>query len=386
VGHRAEAAENKGPVRAATHAPVHYGLKAKPIQAVDFAAPLSLADLRAAQNLPLAAFAARWQLSLQDPIRFLRAWPAAFHKDLLQIPVDRLLGDEGLCLGDAHPGNFGFQRLNGKTLYVYNDLDDSGPAPVAFDAVRFFTAVRVFWKDRQVLDDVLEAYVDAVKSPARTESLETGFAPDWDEERREELAEAAAGGRFLLTGERRPVSPAVRKLVMAGVDQHPLIQGRNVLDVAILERKSGGSGGLERYWLLVDTGAGRTIVECKEAAIPGVEAGRSSRPLPFEQRLEVLKLAFWGETSAADHTYTLIAGKRFLVRDRLERKSLDVLPLDAVERKHVLAVQAGILAGIHRRHWSTVKKDEMRSWLKDSSKTLAKRWLTAYDEALRQGR
>ena len=360
---------------------VAYAASAKPVAADDFATPLTKTALRTAHALPADAFAARWEASLADPVLFLRAWPAAFHKDLAQVPVKRLLGGEGLCVGDAHPGNFGFVRFGSKTRYVYNDLDDSGYCPVAIDAARYFAAVRVFWDDGDVLDEALEAYVDAVKDAGTAQALDAGFAPDWAAVREKELADATQGETFVMAGELGPVSAATKKAVLSGVSSHPLVAGKSVLSVAALDRKSGGSGGLDRYWLLVAKGSSRTIVECKEAASPGTEAGRNSKKLAPTQRLAILKAVFWNDKTASDNTYVTIAGRRFLVRDRLARKSLDVLNLDKKDRRHVLAVQAGILAGLHAPRWSAVKKDEMRSWLKDTSKTLAKRWLAAYDVA-----
>src|SRR5437773_7855807 len=59
-------------------------------------------------------FARKWTASLTSPVMFIRSYPAAFHRSVARLPA---IGAEGLCVGDAHPGNFGFLRIGGATLF-----------------------------------------------------------------------------------------------------------------------------------------------------------------------------------------------------------------------------------------------------------------------------
>ena len=351
--------------------------KSAPLAAADLTGTLSEAFLRGTNALSAADWKAKWQVSLSDSVLFFRAFPGGFHKDLKAVPAKRRLGRETLCVGDAHPGNFGFQRLGGKTYYIYNDLDDAGYCPVGYDAARYFAAVRVFFDDGDLLDTVLERYVDAVKDPSREKLLKSGDFPDWSDVRDKGLEEFSQGTKLILAGEVGPVTAATRATLAQVPGKVAWLKGAKVLDVAALARASGGSGGLDRYWLLVDLNGKRTIIELKQTAKPGAELGTSSQALGAN-RLQILQNQLWGYTGTDALATVATLGRTFLVRDRLVRKALDVLKLDGKDLENTLEVQASVLAGVHRAAWKGVEKDEMRAWLKETSKVLAKRWKTAY--------
>src|SRR5262249_59112239 len=95
-----------------------------------------------------------------------RVYHAAYHKDFAvnlrtearaKIPAAR-----GLCVGDAHPDNFGFLKFDTTMLYAFNDLDDSGHCPVALDALRYITAVRLFF-DKDLAETAAKRYVKVLK-------------------------------------------------------------------------------------------------------------------------------------------------------------------------------------------------------------------------------
>ena len=91
-----------------------------------------------------AQFEDRWKASLEDPLLYFRSYVRPFYAYLKNVkPPGRI----GVCYGDAHPNNFGFVLFGKQLSYVYNDLDDSGPCPAAFDALRYFTALRLLEKD-----------------------------------------------------------------------------------------------------------------------------------------------------------------------------------------------------------------------------------------------
>jgi len=156
-----------------------------------------------------------------------------------------------------------------------------------------------------------------------------------------------------------------------------------VLDVGAVAREAGGSGGLRRYWLLVEKGSGatkrRTILELKETTTPGAAFGRHSKELPVATRLATLKSTFWGGSSSGDYFYVTLSGARFLVRDRATKKSVKLDPKGGKATTDVLLAQASVMARLQAKYWRAVKKDDLRAWLHDSSKTLAHRWADTYE-------
>jgi hypothetical protein len=360
---------------------------AKPLSAQSFGKPLTKAALRASNdNLPDDLFETKWQASLAtSPVMFARAYPGAFHADLAQVDAKSLPGGETLCFGDAHPDNFGFLRLGDATRFLYNDLDDSGFAKASVDALRYFAIVRLYFGDEKLTADLVEAYVDGLKDAARRESIAPSLAPSWADVRKKGLDKVVSNDRFVPGGKDglAVASGDIAKAVRQAIASVPALAKAEVLDVATLDRSSGGSGGLARYWALLNpspgtNGAKKTIYELKEMATPGTERGRSSETLEPATRLAELKLTLWDTDTDSDYLETKLLGRRFLLRDRLAKKSVDLAELSKSERTRVLATQAGLLAARHALSLEGVKKDDLRPWLLESSRVVAERWDTFY--------
>lgn len=346
----------------------------------DFDGTLDRSFIAATQpNLPADVFAAKWDASRESGVIFMRSYPGAYHADLARVDAKRILGEEGICFGDAHPDNFGFLRLDGETRFVFNDLDDAGICPVGVDAARYFAVLRLYFDDKDLTKEILEQYVDTVKDRGRAERIDKDLLPSWDSVASKELADATVGERFLLEGEVGAPSAAERAAVLALAKADAQLSRLAILDVASVGRTAGGSGGLRRFWLLADDGARRTILELKEAATPGVDMGRASRMLTFDERLATLKRELWATPSPSDYFYVSLSGVRYLVRDRLAKRSVKLLDLSNKDLRNVLRTQASVMASVHGAHWENVDKDRLRSWLDGTSKTLADRWQDTYD-------
>lgn len=357
-----------------------------PLKAAEFTAPLTKALIEGTHALSPERFDAKWQASIADgPLMFLRAYPAAFHLDLKQLPLERIPGDEGLCVGDAHPDNFGYLEIGtakGRaSIYAFNDLDDSGRCLVALDALRYFVAFRLYFDDAAKLEESLDEYVGAAFSKDASAALDLawkdakGDAPDWSGVRARELEKYVSGDAFkdLSPDELEPASDDEKAAVIEVLSRAPSPEGLRVFDVARRPRIGGGSGGLTRYWAYVATVDGtRTVLELKETAQPGVDFGHVSEPLSSDERLDTLKSELWSATSGDDYFPVRIGATNFLVRDRARKASED--PNGKLRR-----AQARYLGALHRGHWTDATKGEARDWLKNSSKVVAKRWASFYE-------
>ena len=145
-------------------------------------------------ELSAQEFDAKWKDSLATPLIFIRSYPAAYHESLKEAPAP--IGAETLCLGDAHPANFGWLQLGGKASFVYNDLDDSGYCPVAYDALRYFIALQMFFDDKELTKEIIERYVDVVKDGTRASSVPNEFLPKWDKVAKKEREQSTSNGNL----------------------------------------------------------------------------------------------------------------------------------------------------------------------------------------------
>lgn len=366
-------------------------VEGKALVADDFTSDLSKGFIEATHTLSAGAFDTKWKASRsKSALMFFRAYPAAYHKDfasnLRPSALAKIPAGSGLCFGDAHPDNFGFLRLEDTTLYAYNDLDDSGHCPVALDALRFVTAVRLYF-GKDLAEAAADRYVKVLSgertiADAKTDvaKLRDERAPDFDARRGDKLGEVVAGDALILGDGVVAASAATRKEVSTAVTR--ALPGLTVLDVAEVEREAGGSGGLARYWLLVERASSRTVLELKEAAKPGVDHGLDARPMSEATRLSSLEKDLWGITPKGDYFYVKSLGKTLLLRDRMAKASLDLGDLKDKELERAIEAQAGIVAMLHQRALTVANEEEaktLRRWLEHSSDTLAQRWKKAYE-------
>jgi hypothetical protein len=353
-----------------------------PLRAADFSRPLDRAAIRSADDdLPAPAFAAKWTAAVQtSPLMFVRAFPGAFHADLKGVDPSRIPGREAINCGDAHPENFGLLTFGHQTVFAFNDLDDSGYCPTAFDAARYFTALSLYLNDPGHTRRVIEQYVDAVKDPELATPLAPELLPDWKKVREKGVKKATAGTDQIKLGKEISEATAEEKsAVIAALKAHPGSAHRKVIDVVASERVTGGSGGLRRFHVLTEKADGkRSILELKEAGQPGVELGRHTQKLSMDERLPVLKERFWGTRSPTDYFYVELLGGRFLARSRFTKKSIDLADLKTAERDQLLLAQVSALAAVHREAWSDVSKGELRAWLTGTTQTLTERWSKAF--------
>ncbi|WP_394833392.1 DUF2252 domain-containing protein [Pendulispora rubella] len=355
-----------------------------PLSAAELGAVPDRARLRATNpELDEAAFEIKWQAAKKDAFSFFRAFDAAYHADLASVPPSRVPGGETLCVGDAHPENFGFMKLPSGTRFAINDLDDAGYCPAAFDAARFFAAVTLAYGNDALTKRALERYVDTVKDASRATGIDSDLAPSWKKKREKGLTKYTKDGAFVL-GDATDLSsptPADRAATVSAIAGDPRLGNVTVKDVADYARTTGGSSGLRRIWVLVDSPSARTILELKELASPGVTWGRHTRTLDPSTRFDTLKRAFWNDADPADVFGVSLLGTHFMLRDRLLRDAPNLDELDASELAKVLDVEASQLALLHTSAWATVKKAPMRTWLQGTSQTLATRWKEAWNAA-----
>jgi uncharacterized protein (DUF2252 family) len=356
------------------------------IQPGDFARPLQKADLRRSKpQLSQEAFDANFKAAQRSKMMFMRSYPGAMWADFSRLPKGRVPGKVGIAFGDAHPGNFGFIRLNGETRFVFNDLDDSGRGPVALDANRYFSILRLMVKDKELVRRVLDQYVATIKDPSKAVALDHSLSPDWKLVDEHDI-EKVSDGHVFDTRKRpdltRLAAGATRSEIESVVKSAKALSGYKVLDIASVARVYGGSGGLKRYLLLLERESGeRRLWELKAAATPGInnEAGVNHQ-LSMGERLSVLKPAFWGSEVKRDFFYATVEGERYLMRDRTDMQSLDVTKLAGKAQENVLLAEVSYMASVHAASWEGVDKPEIRNWLWKSSKTVAKRWAALYKE------
>lgn len=334
-------------------------------------------------HLDDARFAAKWATAFESPLRFFRAFPQAYYRDLKDVPPAHLSGHTLVGFGDAHPENFGFVVAGGRTHFVFNDFDDSGFTDAGVDALRWFTAHLLWTGKVRATDALIARYVAVACSSARSPVVPKALVPAPEKVLAKQAKKFIEAERLVRSPKTKlgPADRRERAVVTKGLAEH----GSRVLDVAQRDRDHGGSGGLRRYWALVQASDGtRDVLEVKELAEPATAWGPGHQPL--HERLVEVREALWAGVPAEDHFLLQLFGAPFLARSRLRRANLDLDELTPAQLERVLAAEVGVLARHHAEVFTRRDAAPLGRWLRAGTRLLAGRWREAFERLRGAGR
>lgn len=307
---------------------------------------ISLAEFRQTySHLSDKSFQEKLQGALEKDLMFFRSFVNTFYQDLSQnVSSSNLV----LCLGDAHPENFGFMNFSGKTLYVFNDLDDSGVCPIEFDILRYFTSLDLAFRDASLSEKMAREYSEVLSGQKSAAHLEKDLIPSLKKKQDKILRKYVQGNLFKGSSDYVFMPEADKKSLLQELKALPTFAGVELLDAVEIHRATGGSGGLRRYWLLTQKGQQRDILEMKENAKAGTAYGIWEQPSwNSTERMEKVKKYIWHQ-SPEMYDVIFVRNHSFLVRSRV-KSSLDITELSKKELESVMRVQTGLLAEHHRQ-------------------------------------
>ncbi len=261
----------------------------------------------------------------KNSFHFLRSFVDYFflvvqHNENSLPTLQASLGSIGWCVGDAHPENFGFLIQNdGSSLFSMNDMDDSGPCPLAMDLFRLLVSVHLSGSALST-KQVAEAYSaglqqQGMRLPSSLKTL---------------LAKSQAGGmapsphrvnRGQLVRRPEDVEATAQELA----DLNTLLtstKGRfsslaRVVDALSTYKVGGGSGGLLRYEVLLSDGNKQLLhLELKEETTPAIyPVATEALPSTADRIAKSLDVDL-GPQHSVYYNVVSFAGKEMLVRPR----------------------------------------------------------------------
>ena len=309
-------------------------------------------------------FDAKFAVALEAPANLVRSYAGVFWRLSRKAPPRRRLAKVGKVFGDAHRENFGFVRVGKRTVFGMTDYDDCGNGYVDDDAAHYFAELRLAeGKKSSLVDKAIAQYAATVADPSKAVEIDPDLQPDWDQTTKNDLDRTVRGNRFRYgkNPSLRPARVNERGIIERAVAGNPKLAGLKILDVAELIRTQGGSGGLARYWLLVEPARGGKAytIELKEMGQPGVaESGEPQESDPAV-RMQSLKRAFWGTASAGDWFPIDLDGTPFLVRNRHSVEKVDLGRLSKSDYEKVILAQASYMAKVHRPAWRGVSASDI---------------------------
>jgi len=323
-------------------------------------------------HLAAEQFQQKWTNSQKSGLLFIRSFVNSWYDELARVSST---GPIGPCFGDPHPENFGYLSFAGSFEYTYNDVDDSGACPVAFDALRYFTALKMLVKDKVLEAELRRSYIHFLNGEELAERPSRSLSPDVGIALNKVIKKRTRKGKIKLEGGTVAISPARAQSLFAVMQAIPgACPACKLLDSAQVQVNSGGSAGLDRFWLLIESAEQvQQLIEFKKLTDPASQRG----PWAQKQKLtrtEILQ-DIWGTSWPAYFAFVSMDGESFLMRSRLNA-DLDLDSLSPDQKKAVLTEQVYLLAQLHKKtiNGSTL----LEEWLGRQSEFQGRR----YGEAL----
>ncbi|MBL7715076.1 MAG: DUF2252 family protein [Bdellovibrionales bacterium] len=322
----------------------------------------------------------KFRNSSTDELMFFRATAPLYyyllsHSENELIAFTDVLKHTGVVMGDAHPENFGALVINEQTvIYSANDVDDSATRPYVLDLLRYFSAVRLLRPDAD-LAPLLDAYVAGISATPVSRTLRDSLI--YDSQKKGLKVDKGDVDLTLFKFPRNPTevfdAPKEESRIYCGLALHHY-SGTKCLDVAHVERRSGGSAFVPRTWVLIETPLGIRHVEFKTQYRSSTEAWGRNRILDTESavRIEAGLNAFLGSARNREMQAILSDGTSILMRPRYAGNgALKFSKLTPDQQLSLFAEQANTLGQIHVR---TLNKKVTKRFLQDLKKVPIADW------------
>lgn len=321
-------------------------------------------------HLSQSAFNEKLKAALERPLMFFRSYPNTYYADTKINTQEKIL-----CLGDAHPENFGFMLFGDEVRYLFNDLDDSGFCPVELDVLRYFSALRLMGTlSPELLVELATEYEKYLTHDQELPKLTSNLIENLDKKRRKNLEKYTKENLFIAEDELVLIDGQEKSKLLASLA--PNFKELKLHDIAINIKQDGGSGGLKRYWILVeDKNDFFDILELKTRARPATSWWSQDKKL---LELSHIGRTIWGQLPNYFAEVSL-ATTPFQVRSR-SKDDINLNKLNAQELRLVLGLQTALLAQYHRNATSKKSFNLSAKWILEQSKEISIRYKKAFYE------
>lgn len=267
--------------------------------------------------------------------------------------VRELQGVTGWCVGDAHPENFGVVlQQGGDAIFTMNDMDDGGACPVGLDLLRLLVSSRLY-QPKLSLPKVTQAYqaglqgapyvVPLAVQDLMKKSLKKGVGPN---------LKKISGRAFLREEDMDEVSATELTQIKKSLSDLPSVglAKAQILDVVTTSKTGGGSGGMIRYQILVESERKLVHLEMKAQTVPAIYPVAVG-PIPkIEQRISKAVSVMQSANPSEYYRGLQLNGREMLLRPQFYGdQGLELHHRSDQEFQEIVNYEAYVLGVIHGR-------------------------------------
>jgi hypothetical protein len=295
----------------------------------------------------------RIEATRSDPHKFYRSFPPVYFNYLNDLDLEADLGPivklKGVIGGDVHVENFGVRPFKGERRLLINDFDDLSEGPIVYDILRLLTSIRLtgYKTDKKFVKDFIQRYQEGLQTKKEnfSDTTKKFFKEAKKSNRVDKKKISLSDKKFLMR--REPSFNTTDEEISAWTK---LMENEGkVLDSYKYIKESGGSGGLDRYELLVENLKGEIFwLEAKEWEAPGINAGIGTEAPSFARRLSHVQRYDQPEFVSLTKSYQ---GKVFFIREVNDSHiSVSISGLSNKELTDLFMDEAYALGDFHKTH------------------------------------
>lgn len=275
----------------------------------------AISDFYKSQSLD--RIASRIQATKGDPHKFYRSFPPLYFKVLEDLGIQSEFSDlykvRGVIGGDVHVENFGVRKFKGEPMLLINDFDDLTEGPVFADVLRLLTSMKLAGADinKDFLKEFLKRYQEGLSGKEAKYSKGTRkFFKEAEKSARLNPKKVSVKSKKFLE-KREPSFDMSDEEINRWKDL--MKDFGQVVDQYKYVKESGGSGGLDRFELLIELKSGELVwLEAKHWEVAGFDAAIEGIAPITSKRLEHVLKYDQPEIPISVKTYD---AKPFLVRE-----------------------------------------------------------------------
>ncbi len=317
----------------------------------------------------------------KNSFHFLRSFVEYYYL-LIKVNKDQLpeinsrWGIVGWCAGDAHPENFGVLiGENNNRTFTINDWDDSGPCPVYLDLFRLLVSSKLYDSSLN-LEEILSAYKLGLSGGNLDQpNIIQGMFRESEDRGTTVNPKKINGNLLLRNAETAEVSSDERKKIESAV-------GFSILDIIKTAKQGGGSGGLERFEILVNIDGKLTHLELKNEIDPGISPIQTAKISTNSERFNNSFFYFGSNNISKLYKMISINGQDFLVRPRFYG-NVGVNLNDTIDFKSstLISYEAFILGTLHQKSISSKNLMDIEiSKINDEVNSFVKKFQSKFNE------
>lgn len=291
----------------------------------------------------------------EDTFQFMRSFAGYYYgiiaKNTNSLNIANIAGKfGGWCVGDAHPENFGILiQKDGPNIFTMNDMDDSGPCPIAYDLLRMLVSSRLYMSDIDA-QEIIKSYTDGLNGKnASIPNTIKSMDKDATKAGKEISSKKLNGNTFKRKSSMEEVGSSIKAEISSVLQAQYKNEKLRVLDIVATSKVGGGSGGLQRYQILI-TNADKHFIhlELKELVTPSIAPVATASIPDQATRIKKTIQINLGLSASLYYNVLSIQGKSMLLRPKFSgNKGVTLADSSEKENIEIINFEAFIMGRIH---------------------------------------